>query len=63
MSQPPHLSHSSQPAATDGSSIITSIDEAADVALEPLRLGFQNYLVEPECSSDHGQDASSKQTK
>ena len=43
MSQPPQISQSSQPAATDGSSsTITSIDEAADVALEPLRLGFEN---------------------
>ena len=41
-SQPPQIPQSSQPAAPDGSSIITSIDEAADVALEPLRLGFEN---------------------
>lgn len=48
-SQPPQISQSSQPAqppATDGSSLITSIDEAADVALEPLRLGFENIWTE-----------------
>ena len=43
MSQPPQISHSSQPVATDGSSLITSIDEAADVALEPFRLRFKNF--------------------
>ena len=42
MSHPPQISQSSQPAATDGSSRITFIAEAADVALEPLRLGFEN---------------------
>ena len=46
MSQPPQTSQSSQPTATDGPSLITSIDEAADVALEPLRLGFENIWTE-----------------
>ena len=50
MPQPPHIPpQSSQPAAaTDGPApnTITSIDEAADVALEPLRLGFENVWSE-----------------
>ena len=44
--QSPQISPSSQPAPTEGSSFITSIDEAADVALEPLRLGFENVWTE-----------------
>ena len=42
MSQPPQISQSSQ----DATSPITSVDEAADVALEPLRLGFENIWTE-----------------
>lgn len=49
MPQPPQTSQPSQPAATDGSSshiTISSVDDAADVALEPLRLGFENIWTE-----------------
>ena len=51
-SQPPQISQSSrslsQPATPDDSSSVTviALDDAADLALEPLRLGFENVWTQ-----------------